>query len=611
MPVSRTAAGGLSLHAEEFFPLPSTSSPFHLSAYDKGGVFPLTEIWAPHKRYRRWFSAVGTLLAVAGVVFLISYCRGRVAVHKGSNLVKRKLGGADEGANQGAKEQKHPQVCGGIEEPLTHAERASTFDPPQPLPAPAVLRAEGLAEGERPQKRTRAYKPREGYGLLAKVARLSENEAGLASTSVSYSAHESTPSRADLQGAGVRGLLDFSQSSGAEQRRFEGSESPADHGERSSEGGSRETPAEMVQFILEASKRASEHLALGPSSVDLTRSPQPSSPLLPEELLPELLTEDLEAYILEASGAEEGALLESWILDPEAPMPPSPVATSADEIQELRVKGSVGGYSSLGIPVKSDKTLAHGQKPSPFLSGSDESKGASPDGLHKAQATMASKHQAPSGSQPLGEPDYANHPFYHLPAVPLSVLQGRDARTRKYLVARLSLWEVMNLAGDLLAKPALFLRDVELLQGSAEVLLSHATSNLQRPLSAANPSHFAHGASIRFLIADILWCAWEVLGGVREEKNWFGPLMEKMLSTSEPLSLSRFKQRHGTGRVELISKIFAVADAYKAGERPSAKDVVEIKQLIFCGGFSQPIFNQRLWDRWREADRSFWAGQGQ
>ncbi|KAL8272617.1 hypothetical protein Esti_003506 [Eimeria stiedai] len=668
MPATRTAAGDLSPRSEEFLPSQPPSSPLHLSACAKGGEFLRTDNWGPQKGYCRCFSAMGTMLAAAALVFFIYYCRVRIVNSMGSNIVKRRLGGAGQGGDQGAKEQSYEQVCGGIGEKVGQVEGTTTTGSPHHSPAPVVLNAEGLAEGERPRKRMRYQRPGKGHGSLAKAASLSEDVAVLKTTSVPSDKSDwfvSQPSRADFRGSGLRGLqqLDFSEGSGSRQGGFEESNSSADGEARSGEGDFGVISKQVAHFTLKEAVVADKDLTLDSSSLDMDESHQPSSPPPSDELIPDFLGH-LELYMTEVLEAEEGALLDPWILDPEAPMPPSPVETSADEAHNESSKGSAGLYSSLGLLVTSPKSLLREQKPSSESPFPDDSWGKSSHDLHKAETTservsqkvqasisvplpsppfpqssvaealsggldaaapqedhggeaagsptldaFAGAGQTPLGSPPLGEPDYANHPFYHTPTVPSSVLEKLGRTRHKHLVGGERLWGLINLARHLLAKPCLSLPDAELLHSCVEALRSHAMSRLTKPLTPYGGSrHFAFAASLRFLIVDILWCASEVLSRSTETKRWFGSLVESMLSTSAPWSAGNLRQRQEAGRLELLSRIFSVWDIYKAGQRPSPKDVVEIKQMIFCGKSVLPAFNQSVWDSWREADRRFRAG---
>ncbi|KAL8447595.1 hypothetical protein Emed_004276 [Eimeria media] len=641
MPVSQTASADLLLPAEEFHPLQAASPPIQPSEYVKGAMLPRTNSWAPQKRHRRYLSVVWTLLAAASVVFLIYRCRGRTVSIMGSNSAQgRRLGDADEGSDQEAEEWSLSQVCGGMGGQGDPTEGALSADPLNPYPAPVVF-SEGLTEDEPPRKRMRSYKPEQGRGSSAVGATLFEGE------------HESESKWKSF---------DLPQSSSSIQKRFQEWQPPADYGENSSEGAARELPGELVQFTFEEARRASEGLSA--LSMDL---PEPA--LLSEELSPAFLDDQLESYISEALQKEEGSLLEQWILDPHAPMPPSPVQMPSGEVEEESLKGSVGGESILRALLKSAQSHPRGRKPSQdsSSSGSDERRGKSPHELEKFVATSESTTQQkarastsspsgsasslgsyaaeggslsleagassderegeaggsntgnePSGAQQvppglpqLSEVEYVNHPFYRLPVVPVWVLQQLGKTRIKPRGIKVDFWGAINLSRDLLSLPTLNLEDAELLQNCADMLRSHAMSHLMKPLNLTTSTHFSFAAMMRFLVADTLWSSWEVLRGSRGREAWFGLLTDKMLSTLRPWSASNIKARRITWRQELVSRIFAVADTYKADRRPSAKDVVQIKQMIFCGEIVQPPFNQTLWDRWREADKQYREGLGQ
>ncbi|KAL8269280.1 hypothetical protein Esti_006794 [Eimeria stiedai] len=185
-----------------------------------------------------------------------------------------------------------------------------------------------------------------------------------------------------------RGLqqLDLSKGSGSRQGRFEESNSSADEEATSGEGGFDGTAKQVAHFTLNEAVMADKDLTLDSSSLDMDESHQPSSPPPSDELIPDLLGH-LELYMAEAAEAKEGALLDPWILDPEAPMPPSPVETFADEAQDESSKGSAGLGCSLGVLVASLKSLLREQKPSSESLFPDDSWGKSCHDLHKADTT--------------------------------------------------------------------------------------------------------------------------------------------------------------------------------------------------------------------------------
>ncbi|KAL8269281.1 hypothetical protein Esti_006795 [Eimeria stiedai] len=342
--------------------------------------------------------------------------------------------------------------------------------------------------------------------------------------------------------------------------------SPADEEERSSEGELGEFGDEMAHVTLKEGVMSAKYLTLDLSLLDLDALPEQSSLGLSDESIPELLDERLELLIAEAQEAEEGALLEPRILNPEAPLLPRPVETSADEAQDESSKGSAGldskrpwcvgdcqalyAYS----PKRTQHLLHQGQRvqaPLAFERASLESRGVS--AALPAPSRYAGAGQTQSRSTPSGHPDYANHPFYHLPAVPSSALVG------------------------------------------------HAMGRLTKPLKSKDVTQIGHPLSLRFLIADILCCACEALGEVMDKDKWRQPLMKKMLTTIDSWSLEMFTQQRRSKRLQRTMRILGIADIYKSGQLPRPEDVVQIKRMIFCRDNVLPA-------SWREADDSFWAG---
>ncbi|KAL8447597.1 hypothetical protein Emed_004278 [Eimeria media] len=553
------------------------------------------------------------------------------------------LASGGEAGEEDAKKQKYQQICGNLKEginPEDPEEETSTSGGPltQP-PTIEVSDGGGFAEGDRPRKRKRGHEV--GKDMAAKTAKFSDGEVGGEGTS---GTSVESSQQLDLKEGSSEGSTTLSYSE--EEGR--------------SEAESSELGKEMAQFTLDEALIAEKTLTLDSSSLNLEELPWPGSPLLSDELIPDLV-EQLEPYISEALEAKDDSLLEQWIFDPNAPMPLSPLQTSAGEVEEESQKEFIGGDSSFGQLSETAKLLPPGSRPSQDSSGFYESWGQMPYDLHTTGATWESTtQQAQAGislpspypplplkyaakavsvspdvgaskeahgseaaststrdasaggavvqlpSPPSGQLNYANHPFYHIPVVPPSVLEGLQQRSHQHLVAGVDLWGLINLARDLLAQQSLSLPDATLLHGCSEALLKHAMTRLTKPVSSMSATLIAYALSVRFLIADTLWCACETLGDIMDKEEWWSRLMENMLTTSDSWSLKAFEQKQGSKKtIRLTVRILNIVHMYKAGERPSPKDVVQIKQLMFCGGKLLPAFRQKLWDSWRQADKSF------
>ncbi|KAL8447596.1 hypothetical protein Emed_004277 [Eimeria media] len=515
-------------------------------------------------------STVGAVLAVVAVVFLISYCRVWVRNSVGSSLGKRRLASGGEGGEEDAKKQKYQQICGTLKEginPEDPEEETSTGGPSLQPPTIDVSDGGSLSEDERPRKRKSDHELYKEHGVSAKAAKLSDSKAvqgGTSGTSVTGKPTSSSLSSAGVKGGKMEAMqkLDSSQQLDLKQGSSEGSTLPSNR----SEGEPSDLGNEIAEFTLEEALMAEHFLSLGSSSLNLEELPQPSSPLLPDDLIPELV-EELGAYITEALEAKDDSLLQEWMLEPDAPMPPSPPSEAP--------QGEDKEESSQGSAVTQEG--------------------------HEGEA------QTSPSSLPVDGPEYDHHPFYHLPDVPASVLQElRIKYSYRTHLARYDFYGQLNAARRLLAKPSLDLVEAEELLGCANSLRAHASSRLRNALSGVSSFHFAHALALRFLIADTLWCACAVLGDIVKEGDWWQPLMELMLAIDETWSLEKFKrQRDADEKIKLVKTIMRVMAIYKAGQRPSAKDVVQIKQMIFCGEDVLVAFQQSLWNPWRQADRSF------
>ncbi|KAL8427881.1 hypothetical protein ACSSS7_007493 [Eimeria intestinalis] len=334
-------------------------------------------------------------------VFLISYCRERIMSSGGPSVVQRRLATVGKGGEEDANEQSYQRICATSEERLDQ-EEGTTSSGSHQQPAQAGSFAKG-----KPRKRKGDHEQGKKQHDAPKTVKLLQGEAVQAGTFGSAPTLEFTSSfafSADDEGSGQNiQKQDSSLQFDLRQGTSEGSTTPSDKEERITDGVSSANPDELAKFTLEEALMAEKSLSLDSSSLDLNDSPLQASPLLSEDLIPGLVKQ-LDPYITEALEAKEDALLELWLLDPEAPMPSSPVASSGVEVLEERPKGPEEVDGSPKVLAKSAKPLPHGQKTPADSSGAGESSAASYD-LHEAEATSESTQQAsvspPSFSPPI------------------------------------------------------------------------------------------------------------------------------------------------------------------------------------------------------------------
>ncbi|KAL8430655.1 hypothetical protein ACSSS7_005790 [Eimeria intestinalis] len=473
------------LHREEIHAIQSPPLSLGRNPYASGALSPRVSNPEPQRRTYQCLSAAGALLAVMAFVFLIFHCRVRITSSVGSSLVKRKLASGGEGGEEDSKQENYKQACGGSEEELDTEEITFISVSHQP-PAAEGSDAGGFVKGK-PRKRKGHHEHGKKEAVAPKTLKLSDGEpsqAGSSGTSLMVESTSSSVYPADGQGSeqNVVQKQDSSQQSDLGQGSSQGCTSRSDEEGRSGEAESSYYPHAFARFALEEALMAEKSLSADSSASNMNESLLQDPPLLPKDKIPELV-EKLDVYISEALEAHDDALLEMWLLDPEAPVPTSP--------------------------------------------RSERPRGEDEEETSQRSAVTEGKYQ-------------------------------------------------------------------------------NEASRLGQPLTSTSLFHFAHGTALRFLLADTLWCASQVLGDSFKRDSWWGPLMAKMLAISNPWPPEKSKRmRQGRAKLELVQAVTQVLDIYRAGQRPGPDEVVQIKRMIFCAADRLTAFEQSLWDPWREADELF------
>ncbi|KAL8269279.1 hypothetical protein Esti_006793 [Eimeria stiedai] len=306
------------------------------------------------------------------------------------------------------------------------------------------------------------------------------------------------------------------------------------------------------------------------------------------EVFSQLWDDELESFVGQALQTDGAALLESWLLDPDAEVPSSPSGVDEDDaVEGPKVQAGITVPSALPVP-----------PPSTGLEVFSSGFGAA--GTHKEHEGTAMLARS---LQPR-ETDYAHHPFFGLPAVLPSVDRSALWKSARQEPDAKDSWPILKAIRDILAKPILNFRDLELLQAHGNALRRHVTEHVLKPISAMWPFKLAQKLALRLLIADALWCTCAVVGPSMLKETWWPKLMNKLLATSQSFSLSLLRTRQ-TSRLEFALQLLDALEQYKAGGRPCAQEVVQIKRKIFCEDQGMPFFQDPRWDAWRKADQYY------
>ena len=106
----------------------------------------------------------------------------------------------------------------------------------------------------------------------------------------------------------------------------------------------------------------------------------------------------------------------------------------------------------------------------------------------------------------------------------------------------------------------------------------------------------------RFLIADALWSICSVVGPAMAMPTWWSTVMGKLFCSPEIVFTSSLPKNT---RNPFIRRLRGALQMYLRGERPLARDVVELKQEIFCGASAKSVFGHPDFDKWRDDNADF------
>ncbi|KAL8440886.1 hypothetical protein Emag_007643 [Eimeria magna] len=202
------------------------------------------------------------------------------------------------------------------------------------------------------------------------------------------------------------------------------------------------------------------------------------------------------------------------------------------------------------------------------------------------------------------------HPFVRLPFVPQNAVRRELRLVGVATIPHLkgSLVKMLLVVRNLFAKSVLGIKDVELLMGTAEMLMRYATVKLQPRRWPDNAAEIARQAGILFMVLDTLICACQVLGPKAKATRWWNIFAEGFCTESllrEPLDFTS----NSTYNHKLARRLLAAIDIYKTGARPDFREVIALKRMLLCSPFSPAYFKGSRWAAWRLDDETFRASQ--
>ncbi|CDI75208.1 hypothetical protein, conserved [Eimeria praecox] len=232
---------------------------------------------------------------------------------------------------------------------------------------------------------------------------------------------------------------------------------------------------------------------------------------------------------------------------------------------------------------------------------------------HEQQASsMVQEEHASTGMPPSGGDDAAilpsqdellkEHPFYRVPPLQPGVTPRNFdwQRPLRSLAVPRQLPQRLLLFQRTIRKAQLSDEDLNLLMEACWDLLRFAASTRDKRLAKSSFCELVEPISLRFLVADALWCACEIFGEAAQKGRWWHAVMEQM--TAPPVILGdpplRPSGPSGQWR-QFVEDVTAALLVYRTGNRPSPKDVVRIKKTMFGPPPIHRCFNGMVWDWWR------------
>ncbi|KAL8442427.1 hypothetical protein Emag_006465 [Eimeria magna] len=376
-----------------------------------------------------------------------------------------------------------------------------------------------------------------------------------------------------------------------------------------------EAPSSTVPFSVPF------HTSSNPAPVKLQESPLPDETtsstsdesIALEPSLPQMPETTLDMYVREALQQDAETLLEPWLLDPDSLPPASPASETSQDKEEEEESNEAEALSAILFQLfKEAEDHESQQKPQTEPSPSIHTRRGSSHEITSRSTSVPMQTFLPaSGALWRPEPPmdvatfYEKHPFYRLPETPVSLsLPALKYESGLGFESAGSLPRMLNSLQKFLAKTSLTKEEALALQKQAEELFHHAQHSMTDPIGGTMASKFDVPMSKRFLAADLLWSVCKVLGPSMKKEHWWNQLMDKMLADPHHWPPA---DRRRTARGQHVNRLLAAFRLYRAGERPAAQEVVEIKRAIFCGSKAPYFFRKRAWDSWRNLEDQYAA----
>lgn len=193
---------------------------------------------------------------------------------------------------------------------------------------------------------------------------------------------------------------------------------------------------------------------------------------------------------------------------------------------------------------------------------------------------------------------YGRHLFYRLPtADPEGRTLEFDWETALLNPTRLSLVQILQPIRQQLLKPRLGYSDLRALLRLTENLVSYGACTRSIGTGRISPAYLAGPLGRRFIMMDYLWSIFAVTKVETSNRPWWQSLMERL---SDVNSVMFPTVARADSRFQFVLRLRSAMHQYKEGRRPPPREIVELKQELFCKENSPTVFKRREWDPWRQ-----------
>ena len=198
------------------------------------------------------------------------------------------------------------------------------------------------------------------------------------------------------------------------------------------------------------------------------------------------------------------------------------------------------------------------------------------------------------------------HTFCRLPLVKVgrSVRQLQPYAALCVAYATVQPLRLLKQARSLLAKPIITAKELESLTFISEQLCAYIVYD-KFDLSTFRIARIAEFLCLRFLLMDVIVSVLQLLGQ-QPEGHWWEQVIDKVPHTypGQDKPLRQLRVKHFFWKM-LLQDVSPALQVLKAGRRPSNRDLVKLKRMIFCSKMAPRKFRYGAFDVWRRDDERF------